>query len=235
MLHQVPNSSAAEPGDEIRGAHVSLQQCSHVGKQPVAGAVAAGVVDHLELSKVHVQQGRACPPVARRPARRSAGGLSNSRRLISRSGHRGWPGRKRALQAPLLGDVAKTPPPRRRCGRPDRGIGAAEFWMAMSWPRRLTSTLVLAKIYEPVLAQAAQQRIFNLLVRDLVPQRSTVMMVSPWASAPRQPDSCSATGFRYSIRLPGPVVMTASPIDCKVTWARSFSSNIACSSRFCAR
>jgi len=73
MLHQDAEFVAAEPGDEIRGAHVQLQQCSHVAQQPVAGAVAAGVVDHLELVQFHVQQGvRALP--SRAPARRSAGG-----------------------------------------------------------------------------------------------------------------------------------------------------------------
>ena len=49
------------------------------------------------------------------------------------------------------------------------------------------------------------------------------MMVSPRASVLRQPDSCSATGFMYSMRPSRSVVMTASPIDCSVTWARSFS------------
>ena len=33
------------------------------------------------------------------------------------------------------------------------------------------------------------------------------------------------------MRPPASVLITASPIDCSVTWARSFSAKIACSAR----
>ena len=47
---------AAQARDGVRGTHARLQQAGDVAQQPVAGAVAAGVVDHLELVEVDVQQ-----------------------------------------------------------------------------------------------------------------------------------------------------------------------------------
>jgi len=53
----------------------------------------------------------------------------------------------------------------------------------------------------------------------------------PRASARLQAVSVSPTGLMYSMRPSASVVITPSPIDCKVTCARSFSANTACSAR----
>jgi hypothetical protein len=55
-LHQDAEFIAAQPRDGVAGAYVRLQQPGDVAQQAVAGRVAAGVVDHLELVQVHVQQ-----------------------------------------------------------------------------------------------------------------------------------------------------------------------------------
>ncbi len=47
---------AAEPGQDVAVAHLGLQHLGQQLQQHVAGAVAAGVVDDLELVEVHVQQ-----------------------------------------------------------------------------------------------------------------------------------------------------------------------------------
>ena len=55
-LQQHAELVAAEARDGVGGAHARLQQARHVAQQPVAGLVAAGVVDDLELVEVDVQQ-----------------------------------------------------------------------------------------------------------------------------------------------------------------------------------
>ena len=106
-LQQQAEFVAAQARDGVRGAHPRLQQAGDVAQQPVAGAVAAGVVDHLELVEVDVQQ-------------------HVFAFAALRGGHRGFeprvelapvdePGERvvarlvgqRALQAPFLGDVAE--------------------------------------------------------------------------------------------------------------------------------
>ena len=49
---------------------------------------------------------------------------------------------------------------------------------------------------------------------------STSLPLTALASQPRR---CSAIGLRYSTRPCSSVVITASPIDCRVTWARRYS------------
>ena len=55
-LQQQAEFVAAQARDGVGGAHAGLQQAGDVAQQPVAGAVTAGVVDHLELVEVDVQQ-----------------------------------------------------------------------------------------------------------------------------------------------------------------------------------
>ena len=55
-LQQHAELVAAEARDGVGGAHAGLQQAGDVAQQAVAGAVSAGVVDHLELVEVDVQQ-----------------------------------------------------------------------------------------------------------------------------------------------------------------------------------
>ena len=60
---------------------------------------------------------------------------------------------------------------------------------------------------------------------------STAPISWPRASARLQAVRLSATGLMYSMRPSASVLITASPIDCRVTCARSFSANMACSAR----
>jgi hypothetical protein len=81
VLDQDAEFIAAEPRDDVRRAHVRLQQRGDVAQQAVAGRVTAGVVDHLELVEVDVQQ-RVRALARARALQRACSRLSNSRRLI---------------------------------------------------------------------------------------------------------------------------------------------------------
>ena len=81
ISHQYAEFIAAQTRDGVGGAHMRLQQSCHVAQQPVAGRMTAGIVDHLELVQVDVQQ-RVRTIVARALCSASGRRLSNSRRLI---------------------------------------------------------------------------------------------------------------------------------------------------------
>ena len=103
-------------------------------------------------------------------------------------------------------------------------IGAAESCTEISWPRRLTSS---AGSGSSTFRSSRRQRRIGLSIGVRVTSFSTWKTSDtgrPTASAEVQPVSCSATGFRYSTRASASAVSTASPIDCSVTWAFSFSS-----------
>ncbi len=108
-------------------------------------------------------------------------------------------------------------------------IGAAESCIEISWPRRLISSDGSAiSTRRP----SRRQRVIGLSTGWRVVSEitwNTSAIGRPSASLESQPVSSSATGFRYSTRPSASVVMTASPIDCSVTWAFSFSS-YSCSS-----
>ncbi len=55
-LEQHAELIAAEAREGVRGAYPRLQHAGHIAQQPVAGLVAAGIVDDLELVEVDVQQ-----------------------------------------------------------------------------------------------------------------------------------------------------------------------------------
>ena len=74
---------AAEPRDHVDGAHARLDQRGDLADQPVAGRVAAGVVDQLELVQVDVEQGVARAAADASPCSAACSRASNSRRLIS--------------------------------------------------------------------------------------------------------------------------------------------------------
>ncbi len=98
---------AAQARDGVRGAHAGLQQAGDVAQQPVAGAVTAGVVHHLELVEVDVQQ----HVLALAALRGGHGGFEPRIEFapVDEPGERVVAGlvRQRALQAPLLGHVAE--------------------------------------------------------------------------------------------------------------------------------
>ena len=69
-LEQHAELIAAEARDGVGGAHARLQEPGHVAQQPVARLVAAGVVHHLELVEVDVEQRVGALAALRRQERR---------------------------------------------------------------------------------------------------------------------------------------------------------------------
>jgi hypothetical protein len=102
--------------------------------------------------------------------------------------------RQRALQPPLLGDVA------------EHHHGADDLGVAITDRRRRVLDLdllaepvlqhaVFGKVHQLALAQAAHQRILQFTVRQLVqqPQHRAEFLAARLIAAPAE--SCSATGF----------------------------------------
>ena len=103
-------------------------------------------------------------------------------------------------------------------------MGAAESWIEISCPRRFTSS---EGSINSTRRPSRRQRRIGLSSGWRVVSLSTWKISEtgrPAASRVSHPVSPSATGFRYSMQPSASAVITASPIDCSVTWAFSFSS-----------
>ena len=103
-------------------------------------------------------------------------------------------------------------------------IGAAESWIEISCSLRLISSVGSAS---STVRPSRRQRRIGLSSGCRVASLTiwnTSPTGRPCTSAVVHPVNSSATGFRYSTRPSASAVSTASPIDCSVTTAFSFSA-----------
>jgi hypothetical protein len=220
----------AEPCDRVGGPHPRLDQARDLADQPIAGRMPAGVVDQLELVEVDVEHRVAAAVVAHRLHRClqpvvelapvDQAGQRIVRRLVG----------QRAPQPALARDVV------------EHDDGARDLPAAITDRRRriLDRKLMPRAVDQRALVggsnlraarQGAQQGVAERRARGIVdePQHRLDRLALHFEQAP----AGQLLGDRVHVvdaarRI---VVITASPIDCSVTSARSFSWNTACSAR----
>ena len=102
-------------------------------------------------------------------------------------------------------------------------IGAAEYSIAYSVPLQAISRVQSAKLITLFSSKTFSTGLGIGSRLDSLIMRNTSDKGFPTANSAFQPVSFSAIWLKFVILPTASVVITASPIDCKVTWASSFS------------